>query len=109
MKHASNRALEASSLEWTMVYNGYFMDYFGLPKLESYLAPYVMLLDIAGNAAAIAGDGKKSITFTHTSDVARFVAASLKLEKWDRASFIIGDKMTMNEAVKIAEEAKGEL
>lgn len=39
MKQASQRALEASSLEWTIVYNGYFIDYFGMPKLTSYLAP----------------------------------------------------------------------
>ncbi|KAH8688704.1 hypothetical protein BGW36DRAFT_434003 [Talaromyces proteolyticus] len=107
MKHASRRALETSSLEWTIVYNGYFMDYFGMPRISSYLAPYVVLLDIPGNAAAIPGDGNKPVTFTHTSDVGRFVAASLDFEKWTPVSFIIGDKMTMNEAVKLAEKAKG--
>jgi hypothetical protein len=40
--------------------------------------------------------------------VGKFVAASLDLEKWDRVSVIIGDKVTMNEAVKLAAEAKGE-
>jgi nucleoside-diphosphate-sugar epimerase len=109
MKHASQRALEASNLEWTTVYNGYFMDYFGMPKIPSYLAPYVVLLDIPGNAAAIPGDGDKPVTFTHTSDVGKFVAASMDLEKWDHVSFIIGDKMTLNEAVKLAEEAKGKI
>lgn len=109
MKQASQRALEASSLEWTIVYNGYFMDYFGMPKLTSYLAPYVVLLDIPGNAAAIPGDGNKPVTFTHSSDVGRFVAASIDFEKWDPVSFIIGDKMTVNEAVKLAEEAKGKV
>ena len=60
------------------------------------------------NKAAIPGDGNKLVTFTHTSDVGKFVAASLDLEKWDRVSVIIGDKVTMNEAVKLAAEAKGE-
>ena len=107
MKQASKCALEASTLEWTIVYNGYFMDYFGMPKLASYLAPYVVLLDIAENAAAIPGDGNKPVTFTHTSDVGRFVAASIVLEKWDPVSSIIGDKMTLNEVVKLAQESKG--
>lgn len=110
MKHTSLHALEASkNLEWTIFYNGYFMDYFGMPKLPSYLTPLVMLMDIAENVAAIPGDGNTPVTFTHTSDVGKFVAASVDLEKWDRVSIIIGDKMTMNEAVKLVEEAKGKL
>lgn len=83
------------------------MDYFGMPKLMSYLAPYVVLLDIPENAAAIPGDGNKPVTFTHTSDVGRFVAASIDLERWDTVSYIIGDKMTVNEVVKLSEEVKG--
>jgi nucleoside-diphosphate-sugar epimerase len=109
MKHASLRALEASKdLEWTLFYNGYFMDFFGMPNIPSYLPPYVMLMDIAENTAAIPGDGNKLVTFTHTSDVGKFVVASVDLEKWDRVSVIIGDKITMNEAVKLVEDTKGE-
>ncbi|KAI1370469.1 NAD(P)-binding protein [Hypoxylon crocopeplum] len=108
MKQASLRALETSKdLEWTLFYTGYFMDYFGMPNFPSYLTPYVVLMDIPGNTAAIPGGGNKLVTFTHTSDVGKFVAASLDLEKWEHVSIIIGDKVTMNEAVKLAEEAKG--
>lgn len=108
MKQASLRALEASKgLEWTLFYTGFFMDYFGMPSLPSYLTPLVVLIDIPGNMAAIPGDGNKPVTFTHTSDVGKFVAASVDLEEWDHVSVVIGDKMTMNEAVKLAEEAKG--
>jgi nucleoside-diphosphate-sugar epimerase len=110
MKQASLHALEASKdLEWTLFYIGFFMDYFGMPNLPSYLTPLVVLMDMVGNTAAIPGDGNTPVTFTHTSDVGKFVAASVDLEKWDRVSVVIGDKMTMNEAVKLAEEAKGEL
>jgi nucleoside-diphosphate-sugar epimerase len=109
MKHASLRALKASKdLEWTLFYNRYFMDFFGMPKIPSYLPPYIMLIDIAENTAAIPGDGNKLVAFTHTSNVGKFVAASVDLEKWDRVSVIIGDKVTMNEVVKLAEKAKGE-
>jgi hypothetical protein len=108
MKQASLHALEASKdLEWTLFYTGFFMDYFGMPSLPSYLTPLVVLIDIPGNMAAIPGDGNKPVTFTHTSDVGKFVAASVDLEEWDHVSVVIGDKMTMNEAVKLAEEAKG--
>lgn len=67
-----------------------------------------MLIDIPENMAAMPGDGKKLVTFTHTSDVDKFVAASLDLPEWDRVSFIVGDKMTLNEAAELAQEAKGE-
>jgi nucleoside-diphosphate-sugar epimerase len=108
MKQASLHALEASKdLEWTVFHIGFFMDYFGMPNLPSYLAAIVVLIDISGNTAAIPGDGNTPITFTHTSDVGKFVAASIDLEKWDRVSVVIGDKMTVNEAVKLAEEVKG--
>lgn len=110
MKQSSLHTLEASQdLEWTVFHAGYCMDYFGMPNLPSCLAPYVVLMDIPGNAAAIPGDGNKPVTFTHTSDEGKFVAASVDLEEWDRVSVVIGDKVTMNEAVKLAEEAKGEL
>lgn len=83
------------------------MDYFGVPNLPSYLTSFPALMDIPGNTAAIPGDGNTPITFTHTSDVGKFVAASLDLDAWDRISVVIGDKMTMNEAVRLAEETKG--
>jgi hypothetical protein len=110
MKKASLQALQVSKeLEWTIFYAGYFMDYFGMPNYPSYLTPYVALMDVQGNTAAIPGDGNRPVTFTHTSDVGKFVAASVDLEKWDHVSVIIGDKMTMNQAVKVAEMTKGKL
>ncbi|KAH8880910.1 NAD(P)-binding protein, partial [Thozetella sp. PMI_491] len=108
MKRASIHALETSQdLEWTVFHIGYFMDYFGMPNLPSYLTPLVMLMDMMGDTAAIPGTGDTPVTFTHTSDVGKFVAASLDLKSWDRISTVIGDKVTMNEAVRLAEEAKG--
>ena len=108
MKKASIHTLEAcKDLEWTVFHIGYFMDYFGMPNLASYLTPFPVLLDMQGNTAAIPGDGDTPITMTHTTDVGNLVAASLDLNKWDRISTVIGDKMTMNEAVRLAEDAKG--
>ncbi|CAI6092113.1 unnamed protein product [Clonostachys chloroleuca] len=46
-----------------------------------------MVSDIANNAAAIPGSGDVPAVFTHTSDVARFVAASLDLDHWDSVHY----------------------
>ena len=64
-------------------------------------------LDIKHRTAAIPGSGDVPVTFTFSKDVARYVAAFLDLEKWEQRTFIVGDKVTMNEMVKIAEEATG--
>lgn len=101
-------ALEAtSSLEYTAVYNGYFADYWVLPKVKSYQAPLALVVDIANDFAAIPGSGNELVVFTHTFDIARFVAALVGASKWDKESYIIGDKVSWNQFVQYAEEAKG--
>lgn len=59
------------------------------------------------NAAGIPGDGNTPVTFTYTFDIARFVVAALDLEKWPRELRIVGDELTFNEFLAIAEEVKG--
>ncbi|KAK7418910.1 hypothetical protein QQX98_003613 [Neonectria punicea] len=106
-KKAAQAGLESSSLEWTTVYNGYFLDYFGTPKAKSYLDDIAFFIDMANNAAAIPGSGNTPVVFTHSFDVAKFVAAALNLPEWSRESYIIGDKLTWNELLRLAEEVKG--
>ncbi|KAK4451011.1 NAD(P)-binding protein [Podospora aff. communis PSN243] len=101
------RTLEASELETTMVLNGFFADYFVAPKVPSYFQPLPLAIDIPFNTAAIPGSGEVPAVFTHTWDVAKFVAKLIDAPKWDRKSYIIGDKVTWNEFLRIAEEAKG--
>ncbi|RAQ50436.1 hypothetical protein AFGD_002712 [Aspergillus flavus] len=81
--------LRSSGLEYTMVSNGFFMDYYGLPN------------------AAIPGSGNVPVVFTHTFDVAQYVAALIGEEKWNERSIIIGDKLTWNDLVSLAETTKG--
>ncbi|KAF5535525.1 transcriptional activator Mut3p [Fusarium mexicanum] len=101
-------ALEAaSSLEYTAVYNGYFADYWVLPNVKSYQSPVVLVVDIANNFAAVPGSGDELVTFTHTFDIAAFIAALVGASKWDKESYIIGDKVSWNQFVQYAEEAKG--
>lgn len=68
-------------------------------------------VDVAHDVAAIPGSGDVPIVFTHVADVARFVAASLGLPegRWDPDSYVVGDRLTWNEFLELAEEAKGRL
>ncbi|OCK80326.1 NAD(P)-binding protein [Lepidopterella palustris CBS 459.81] len=99
--------LKKTSLEYTLFSNGFFLDYFGMPSVKSYLQPLTIVVDLANNVAAIPGDGNTPVVFTHTFDVANFVAASLDLENWPERSIIIGDKVTWNKFVETAEAVKG--
>lgn len=101
-------ALEKTSLEYTSYYVGYFLDYWGYPRVKTYQLPFVIAVDMEHSKAAIPGKGDTLVTFTHTFDVAKYVTASLDLPKWDKESYVIGESVTWNEFVRIAEEAKGE-
>ncbi|KAL2127849.1 hypothetical protein VTI74DRAFT_10088 [Chaetomium olivicolor] len=100
-------ALEGTSLDYTSVLNGYFLDYFFVPKVKSYMPPMALVLDIANNFAAIPGSGDIPVVFTHSFDVAHFVAALVKQPRWEKESHIIGDRVTWKEFLRLAEEAKG--
>ena len=65
-----------------------------------------LVVDLANNLAAIPGSGDVPVVFTHTFDIGTFVAALLTQEKWEKESYIIGDKVTLNEFVRIAEDVK---
>ncbi|KAK8144541.1 hypothetical protein G3M48_005658 [Beauveria asiatica] len=101
------KSMEATSLEWTAVLNGYFLDFYGAPKVATYMPPLVLAIDLFNDVAAIPGSGQVLAVFTHTFDVGKFVAALLTKEKWEKESFIIRDRLTLNDFVRIAEEVKG--
>lgn len=99
--------LEKTSLEWTIICNGAFLDYYGMPKVKSYLTPTAIVVDMAAAKAAIPGSGNTPVVFTYSGDVAKYTAAALTLPKWEKESYIIGDKLIWNEFVKLAEEVRG--
>lgn len=101
------KTMEKSPLEWTAVLNGVFLDEYVAPKVKTYMGPMGLVLDIPNDSAAIPGSGNDPVVFTHTFDIAKFVAALLTAPKWEKESVIIGDKVTWNEFLQIAEEAKG--
>jgi len=101
-------AISQTNLEWTGIQNGLFTDFYVAPKIKSYLTPLPLVIDIQGNAAGIPGTGNEPIVLTHTSDISKYVAELvLDSKPWNKTSTIIGDKITWNEFVKIAEDVKG--
>ncbi|OWY48760.1 NAD(P)-binding protein [Alternaria alternata] len=100
-------ALEKTSLQYTCVINGFFLDYYVEPYVKSYLTGLTLAIDIANKAAAIPGSGNVPVVFTYSFDIGRFVAALLGQTSWEKESYIIGDKITLNEFLAIAEEARG--
>lgn len=106
-KKSALAALKSTSLEWTTVFNGYFLEYFGTPKVKSYMDDASFFVDVANNVAAIPGSGEVAVVFTHSFDVARLVAALLGKDKWPEETYIIGDKVTFHAMVRLAEKVKG--
>lgn len=98
---------KTTDLEWTAFHTGWFLDYWAIPQIKSNMTPITTVIDIPHHAAGIPGSGEVPVAFTHTTDVAKFVAASLHLEKWEHRSFIVGDKVTWNEFLRLAEQATG--
>ncbi|EUC43329.1 hypothetical protein COCMIDRAFT_101166 [Bipolaris oryzae ATCC 44560] len=106
-KLAILHAVEATSLESTSVINGMFMDYYASPDMKTYIQPLALVLDMANNAAAIPGSGDVPVVFTYTFDIGRMVAALLSLPKWSKEYYIIGDRLTWNQIVQMAQVTKG--
>ncbi|KLO98697.1 uncharacterized protein FFB20_05740 [Fusarium fujikuroi] len=106
---ATLAVLSQTKLEYTVVSNGHFSDYYGYPKVKTYLKHADFLVDIANKAAALPGSGEDKVVFTYSFDVARFVDALVNTdEKWPKQTVIIGEKITANEIVAIAEATRGE-
>ena len=99
----------APELQYTRFVTGTFMDYFGPAAIPTYLKTISLVLDMEHNKAIVPGDGETPVVLSHSTTIAKFVAASLDLESWPEASFIIGQRLTMNELVAIAESVKGVL
>ncbi|KAK4074703.1 uncharacterized protein Triagg1_4852 [Trichoderma aggressivum f. europaeum] len=105
---ASIEQLRESNLEWTRFYNGYFLDYYGMPYIETHISEQVsFIFDIANKAAVIPGTGNDLVSFTYTRDVASFVVKALDLPKWEKEMFCYSDKVTLNQFLGLVEEATG--
>lgn len=102
--------LASSPLEYTRVATGFFVDYLGMPLVETNMAPFTWAIDIYGRKAAIPGDGDQLISLTHSVDLARYVVKLLDVAEdggcWDEWSIVVGEDISLNEIVKLAERVR---
>lgn len=107
LREAGVAALRQTKLEWTRFVNGYFMDYYGIPHVQTHLNPVCFAVDVTNNAAGIPGTGDEIVAFTYTADVAKFVAAAMSLSRWEEVTYCYGERTTFNQLVMVAEQARG--
>lgn len=101
------RLMMTTSLEWTRYHNGFYMDYFFSSRMPTHLTPGKYVIDLDNKKVIVPGDGDSQITFTHTTDVAKFVVASLSLPVWPARQYIVGDQLSWNDFVDKAERISG--
>ena len=101
--------LKQSKLQYTRFATGFFMDYWGMPHVKSNLAPFTFSIDMQNGQAAIPGDGNVPLSLTYSRDLARFVVRTLDLDEWPEFSIGVGDDLTFNQMVRLAEEVRGKL
>ncbi|KGO66943.1 hypothetical protein PEX1_078190 [Penicillium expansum] len=106
-KSEAIKAVQKTSLEYTAFYNGIFLDYYAAPQLKSNISPWPLFVDILHESAAVPGSGDDLVVFTHSTDIAKFVVLSLDLAEWREESYVLGEKLTWNEFIRLAEGAKG--
>ena len=85
------------------------MDYLGLPYLKTNLLPLYNILDLASHKAVVPGKGDTPVVWTHTRDVGKYVNELLKLpaDQWPRESSIVGEKISPNDLLALAERLTG--
>ncbi|KAI5243137.1 hypothetical protein E4T42_07458 [Aureobasidium subglaciale] len=95
--------LEESDLEWTVFLNGVFLDYHVMLQIKGHLAPNVFAIDMLRNLEI----GNIPVSFTWSMDLAKFIVAALDLPTWEEESRVIGDEVTFNNFVDVAERIIG--
>ncbi len=108
-KLAAAKLLTTTRLEYTLFHCGFFLDFFGHPKISNLKDAFPLVVDVENNVAAIPGNGDVQCAFTHTNDVAKLLVKGLELEKWPEHLFMSGDKKTWKEVLALAEEVKGKI
>ncbi|KAH7062240.1 hypothetical protein B0J12DRAFT_707624 [Macrophomina phaseolina] len=101
--------LRLTHLKFTRLITGWLMDKFGHPYEPAYGCPIMVALDVENACAAIPGNGNARVVMTHSSDAAAFLARLLALDEWPEKCWVVGDRLTWNEALVYAERAREEM
>lgn len=99
--------LKGTKLQYTRFVCGFLMDYWGMPHVPSYLEPMHFAFDIGNRRAVIPGSGNDVISMVHSFDLARFIVRTLESDDWPEYSGVVGSDITLNEALALAEKARG--
>lgn len=75
--------------------------------IKTHLPPMSFAVDMSSRKAAIPGTGNEPIALIYSYDVAKFVSAYLAAPKWEKITYVYGEKTTWNKFIKIAEEVTG--
>ncbi|CAO2652623.1 Nn.00g009060.m01.CDS01 [Neocucurbitaria sp. VM-36] len=101
--------LRNSHVEFTRIIFGWLLDHYGFPHCKSHMKPFKFAVDFDNRRAALPGDGNTPVTFLHSVDIAKYVAALIdEVQKWPEISAFASDRMSWNELVKVAEKVTGE-
>ncbi|KAF7558186.1 hypothetical protein G7Z17_g127 [Cylindrodendrum hubeiense] len=101
------RELEKTSLEFSYIYPGMFMDYFGMPNITTHLRELFVVIDPTNGVAYVPGDGNTKLAMSFTKDVAKYTALALELDKWPRVMTTVSSSMTLNEIIALTEKNLG--
>ena len=104
---ARRELAKTSTLEYTYIYSGMFMDYFGMPGVASSLRPLCFCIDPASGQAVLPGDGEGRVSLTFTTDAARYLVLGLGLDKWPRIMTTATATVSLNELVRLYEKTLG--
>jgi nucleoside-diphosphate-sugar epimerase len=101
-------ALKKTTLQYTRIMNGFFMDYWGVPHLKSHLNDFPWAVHVESMRAAIPGTGDELMSMTYSFDVAKFVARLIDEDgEWPEVINLSGQDVSFNQVLKWAEEARG--
>ena len=108
--------LRKTTLTWTEIQTGYFLDYWGIPFLKTNMSPDPIAIDVKNRVAAIPGTGEEPVSFTYTYDVARFIAEKMLPEAqagssnkvpWEDATIVVADRLTWNKFLALVKNVRG--
>ena len=85
------------------------MDYWGMPHIQTNMAPFVWAVNPANYRAAIPASGNFGVSMILSVDLARFIVRSLESDDWPEWSYVVGSDVTANELLALCEEVRGKL
>jgi hypothetical protein len=99
------KALAKTKLQYTRIAVGFFLDYWGMPHIDTTLSHFPWAIDVENGVAALPGTGDEKLSMTYTRDMAKFIVRLLDEKDWPERCAVIGEDITFNQMVEWAEAA----